>query len=49
MGHAIFGFVFGLVGLLTVSDIVRAHAQAAMEVDDADRTVLPHATTKSLS
>ena len=38
-----------LVGLLTMSDIVRAHAQAAMEVDDVDRTVLPDTTAKSLS
>ena len=30
-----------LVGLLTMSDIVRAHAQAAMEAGDPDRTILP--------
>jgi hypothetical protein len=27
-----------LVGLLTMSDIVRAHARAAMEVSDPDQT-----------
>jgi len=30
-----------LVGLLTMSDIVRAHAQAALEAGDPDRTVTP--------
>lgn len=30
-----------LIGLLTMSDIVRAHAHAALEVGDPDRTVSP--------
>jgi CIC family chloride channel protein len=30
-----------LVGLLTMSDIVRSHAQAAVEAGDPDKTVLP--------
>ena len=30
-----------LVGLLTMSDIVRAHAQAAVEAGDPDRTMVP--------
>lgn len=30
-----------LVGLLTMSDIVRAHAEAAVEAGDPDRTVIP--------
>jgi CIC family chloride channel protein len=30
-----------LIGLLTMSDVVRAHAQAALEVSDPDRTVSP--------
>jgi signal-transduction protein with cAMP-binding, CBS, and nucleotidyltransferase domain len=30
-----------LVGLLTMSDIVRAHAQAAVEAGDPDRTMTP--------
>ena len=34
-----------LMGILTMSDIVRAHAQAAVEVEDVDRTVLPDTTT----
>ncbi len=29
-----------LIGLLTMSDIVRAHAQAAVEAGDPDRTVI---------
>ncbi len=33
-----------LVGLLTMSDIVRAHAQAAMEAGDPDRTAVPGLT-----
>jgi CIC family chloride channel protein len=30
-----------LIGLLTMSDIVRAHAQAAVEAGDPDRTIIP--------
>jgi CIC family chloride channel protein len=30
-----------LIGILTMSDIVRAHAQAAVEAGDPDRTTLP--------
>ena len=30
-----------LVGILTMSDIVRAHAQAAVEAGDPDQTILP--------
>jgi CBS domain-containing protein len=30
-----------LIGLLTMSDIVRAHAQAAVEAGDPDRTITP--------
>jgi hypothetical protein len=30
-----------LVGILTMSDIVRAHAQAAVEVGDPDQTIFP--------
>ena len=33
-----------LIGLLTMSDIVRAHAQAAVEAGDPDRTVVPEFT-----
>jgi CIC family chloride channel protein len=33
-----------LVGLLTMSDIVRAHAQAAVKAGDPDRTVAPEST-----
>jgi hypothetical protein len=32
------------VGLLTMSDIVRAHAEAAMSTADPDRTVSPDFT-----
>ena len=38
-----------LIGILTMSDIVRAHAQAAGEAEDVDRTTLPDATAKSQS
>lgn len=30
-----------LIGLLTMSDVVRAHARAALEAGDPDRTVAP--------
>jgi CIC family chloride channel protein len=33
-----------LIGLLTMSDIVRAHAQAAVEAGDPDRTMVPEFT-----
>jgi CIC family chloride channel protein len=33
-----------LIGLLTMSDIVRAHAQAAVEAGDPDRTMIPEFT-----
>ena len=33
-----------LIGLLTMSDIVRAHAQAAVAAGDPDRTVVPEFT-----
>jgi CIC family chloride channel protein len=35
-----------LIGILTMSDIVRAHARAAVAADDVDRTTLPDATVK---
>ena len=33
-----------LIGILTMSDIVRAHAQAAVEAGDPDRTMVPEFT-----
>jgi len=33
-----------LIGLLTMSDIVRAHAQAAVEAGDPDRTMVSELT-----
>ena len=30
-----------LIGMLTMSDIVRTHAQAVVAVDDPDRTMVP--------
>ena len=33
-----------LIGLLTMSDIVRAHAQAAVAAGDSDRTMVPEFT-----
>jgi hypothetical protein len=33
-----------LIGLLTMSDIVRAHAQAALEAGDPDKSVAPQSS-----
>ncbi|HEX6717830.1 MAG TPA: chloride channel protein [Pyrinomonadaceae bacterium] len=38
-----------LIGLLTMSDIVRAHAQAALELEDADDSVSPESFRASSS
>jgi CIC family chloride channel protein len=35
-----------LIGILTMSDIVRAHAQAAIDAEDVDKTSLPRAPTE---
>ena len=38
-----------LIGLLTMSDVVRAHARAALEAGDPDRTVAPAFIDESLA